>query len=293
MFSTDFILNSFEPLQTSDSHLPEVFLIVDPNNQYAIFQWNERLWFDQKALDDFLTTYQLSLFCPPISVGYDASFNYKSVAVKGVIRTDFSQDKTGAWRSLRDLMNEQAPAHFAVTARAILLARWQVEHRYCGRCGRKTIEDKIDAARACHKCRLRFYPRISPCMITVVTHGDRILLAHHKRATKPVYSPLAGFIEAGETAEEAVAREVFEEVGIRVNNIRYFSSQSWPFPGQLMLAFFADYESGELAWNSHEITHANWFSLDDLPDTPSAQSIAGRLISAIKEITHHHSGVES
>lgn len=293
MFSPDFILDSFEPHQTSETSLPEVFLIVDARQQYAIFQKSERIWFGRDELDALLKTWESSLYANPVSVGRDNSFRYKVAIVQGVKACGDFDFNLGEFRGLRDLMNEQTSEHFAVTARATLLARWQIEHRYCGRCGSRTREDHIDPARACHKCRLRFYPRISPCMIALIIKGDQVLLAHHKRATKPVYSPLAGFIEAGETAEEAVAREVFEEVGIKIKNIRYFSSQSWPFPSQLMLAFFADYESGELLWNSHEITDAQWFSLDQLPMVPSPQSIAGRLLSAAKDIVIKESGGES
>ncbi|MET3998902.1 NAD(+) diphosphatase [Marinobacterium sp. MBR-109] len=169
-------------------------------------------------------------------------------------------------------------AEYARLARASQLATWHDQHRFCGRCG-NTLEAHLqDLARQCPGCGLVQYPRISPCIIVLVTRGDRCLLAHSARFPAGRYSTLAGFIEAGETAEAALKREVHEEVGIEVNNIRFFASQSWPFPHQLMLGFFADHVDGELAPDGEEILQADWFGVDDLPDLPPPFSIARRLI---------------
>ncbi|RYZ79526.1 MAG: NAD(+) diphosphatase, partial [Moraxellaceae bacterium] len=121
---------------------------------------------------------------------------------------------------------------------------------------------------------------ISPCVIGLISRGDELLLAAHHRHKPGRYSLLAGFIEAGETAEEAFSREVFEEVGLRINNIRYVASQPWPYPSQLMLGFFADYQSGEIMPDPSEILDAAWFHPTQLPDIPSNVSIAGKLIRA-------------
>lgn len=184
-----------------------------------------------------------------------------------------------AWRGLRDLFGELDPDHIALASRAIQLITWDQTHQYCGRCGTATEPMTTERARVCPQCGLTGYPRLSPCIIVRVTRGNQILLARGPRWQPGWFSILAGFMEPGETAEEAVEREVWEEVGIRVKNIRYFSSQSWPFPNSLMLGFTADYESGELTLQPDEIVEANWFTPETMPNVPSGKiSISGRLI---------------
>lgn len=183
------------------------------------------------------------------------------------------------WISLRKKLGVVDDAFFLLAGRALQLCQWQLDHKFCGRCGQMTSGDQQDSALVCNHCQLRFYPRISPCMIVAVTRGDEILLAHHKRATRPVYSTLAGFVEAGERVEDCVIREVQEEVGIRVKNPRYLFSQPWPFPSQLMLGFIAEYQSGEIMPDEKEILDARWFRYDALPETPSPASVAGQLIA--------------
>jgi NAD+ diphosphatase len=122
------------------------------------------------------------------------------------------------------------------------------------------------------------YPRISPCIIVLVARGEEMLLARSAHFSPEVYSTLAGFIEPGESAEEAVHREILEEVGVHVKNVRYFSSQPWPFPDSLMLAFTADYESGEISIDPKEIEDAKWYGPENLPKLPTTFSIARALI---------------
>jgi NAD+ diphosphatase len=180
---------------------------------------------------------------------------------------------------LRDLLARAADeTEYARLARASQLATWHDQHRFCGRCGDRLEMHPQDLARQCGRCGLVHYPRISPCIIVLVTRGRRCLLAHSARFPAGRYSALAGFIEAGETAEAALKREVQEEVGIEVDNIRYFASQAWPFPHQLMLGFFADYAGGELRPDGEEILRADWFGVDELPSLPPPFSIARRLI---------------
>ena len=183
------------------------------------------------------------------------------------------------WLGLRSQLEISSPEVFQLAGRALQVAQWFYDHRFCGRCGRETHQDHIDRAKICTPCELRFYPRISPCMIVLVTHGEQILLAHHKRATRVMYSTLAGFVEAGESVEDCVRREIMEEVGITVGKLEYFRSQPWPFPGQLMLGFFAEYEAGEIHIDPVEIVDAKWFRYDQLPQTPAPASVAGQLIA--------------
>ncbi len=175
----------------------------------------------------------------------------------------------------------------SMAARASQTLDWWFGHAYCGRCGTATEAHEAEMARACPACGTLHFPRISPAVITLVHRdGDEVLLAHDRRFRAGFYALLAGFVEPGETLEQAVAREVREESGIEVDGIRYFGSQAWPFPSQLMVGFFARYRSGEIAVQESEITDARWFHVDRLPDPddrPATFSIAGRLIASYLE----------
>ena len=196
------------------------------------------------------------------------------------------------WLGLRSQLEVLSADAFQLAGRALQIAQWFYDHRYCGRCGLETQQDAMDRAKVCHDCELRFYPRISPCMIVLVTRGEELLLAHHQRATRVVYSTLAGFVEAGEGVEECIRREIKEEVGIEVGKLEYFRSQPWPFPSQLMLGFFAEYEAGEIKIDPVEIVDAKWFRYDQLPQVPASASVAGQLITHYLERLHqinlHH-----
>jgi len=169
---------------------------------------------------------------------------------------------------------------FARAALGRQLLYWRQTHRFCGACGGRMSRHDIERAMRCEACGLMVYPRINPVVITLVSRGDRILLAHKAGGLFPFWSVVAGFVEANETLEHAVAREIAEEVGIRVKDIRYVSSQAWPFPNNLMLGFTAEYESGEVRPDGVEIAEAGWFGRDELPPIPSRFSIARRLIDA-------------
>ena len=168
--------------------------------------------------------------------------------------------------------------------RAKALYEWLTKTRFCTRCGTRletgTIEEETSLV--CPQCHCTVYPRIEPCIIVLVNRGDEILLALHRQRTTQYYSCLAGFMEAGESAEQAVRREIMEETGISVKNIRYFGSQSWPFPSQLMLGFTAEYDSGEICIQESELQCAAWFPRDNCPATPPKGSLAYRLIHNIK-----------
>ncbi|PCH63828.1 MAG: NAD(+) diphosphatase [SAR86 cluster bacterium] len=183
--------------------------------------------------------------------------------------------------SLRSLLMEQGPGDFAVVGKASQLVNWYLSHRYCGSCGAKTHQpDSQQAAMQCNHCDVQYFPRINPCVIMLVSRGDKLLLARSARFKSGFFSCLAGFMEVGETPEQTVAREVMEEVGISVTNIRYIKSQSWPFPSQLMLGFYADYAGGEITPDLDEIAEADWFDPQSLPTVPSSNiSIAGELIN--------------
>lgn len=162
--------------------------------------------------------------------------------------------------------------------RAQSLFNWRQSEQYCSCCGAKLEEHKTLTARVCPECRREFFPKIAPCVIVLVNKDNKILLARHTYRNQDIYACIAGFIEAGESAEHAVERELFEETGLKVKNITYRGSQSWPFPNQLMLGFTADYASGELKLQKEEIADAKWFDPDNCPASPKPGSIAYRLI---------------
>lgn len=185
------------------------------------------------------------------------------------------------WDGLRAIMGLLDPVMFELASRALQVAAWDKDHRFCGRCGSETARHGQERAMVCGGCGMQYYPRLSPCAITVVTRGDECLLAHNAQFPPGMFSALAGFIEAGETAEATLRREVMEEVGLKVGKLHYFGSQSWPFPSQLMLGFHAEYESGEIAVDGVEITEANWYRFDQLPRmVPPPSTLSGQLIQS-------------
>jgi len=188
-----------------------------------------------------------------------------------------------AFSGLRALFGQIDDGLFAIAGRALQIVDWDRTHQYCGRCGTPTVSRSDERSRQCPACRLTVYPRIAPAVMALIRRGDRILLARSPRFPEGMYSALAGFVEPGETLEQCLAREVFEEVGINISNTRYFASQPWPFPHSLMIAFVADYESGEIAMDGVEIIAAEWFDISDLPRLPAKISIARKLIDAVVE----------
>lgn len=182
------------------------------------------------------------------------------------------------FRGLRSLFGVIDDDLFSLAGRAIQILHWHREHRFCGRCGNPLIDRRSELARKCPHCDLISYPRLSPAVIMSVVREDKILLARAPRFTSGMYSTLAGFVEPGETLEEAVKREVWEEVAIEVDNIHYVASQPWPFPHSIMIGFSASYADGEIHIDNKEIEAAGWFSVRDLPLLPSKISIARLLI---------------
>ena len=182
------------------------------------------------------------------------------------------------WINLRTLFGTLGEELFWVAGRANQLVDWDQSHRYCGRCGGPTEDKNDERAKQCPQCGLVNYPRLSPAVITAVFKDDRILLARNKNFKGSMFSVLAGFVEPGETLEECVKREIHEEVGIVVKNVRYFGSQPWPFPNSLMIGFTAEYATGEIKVDDNEIAEAGWFSKDGLPPIPPTISISRRLI---------------
>ena len=189
-----------------------------------------------------------------------------------------------AFENLRALYPRLSETLFWLAGRAVQIVDWDRTHQFCGRCGSPTQNQIHDRAKVCPACGLTNYPRLAPAIIVRVEQRDaggrRILLARAQRFPTAMFSVLAGFVEPGETLEECVQREILEEVGLRVKNIRYFGSQPWPFPHSLMIAFVAEYVAGEIVVDPGELAEAHWFAPDALPSIPPPPSIANRLIAA-------------
>src|SRR5690349_13590136 len=182
------------------------------------------------------------------------------------------------WQGLRALFGALDDAQFALAGRALQIVEWDRTHQYCGACGAGTVARTSERSRECPECGLVAYPRLAPAVMGLVQRGRELLLARPARFAKGVYSALAGFVEPGETLEQCVERETAEEVGVQLTDLRYYASQSWPFPHSLMVAFTARWAGGDIVPEPGEIEDARWFSADALPGIPPPFSIAGHLI---------------
>lgn len=179
---------------------------------------------------------------------------------------------------LRELYGTLDEDVFMLSGRAIQIVEWDRTHQYCGHCATPMTQLPHERAKRCPQCELVNYPRLSPAVIVLISRGEQILLARAHRFPPGMYSLLAGFVEPGESLEETVVREVREEVGIEITNIRYFGSQPWPFPNSLMIGFTATYASGDITIEPQELVDAGWFHKNNLPKLPPPLSIARKLI---------------
>lgn len=183
-----------------------------------------------------------------------------------------------SWQGLRGLLGNVDSTTFRLLGVAQQLDIWYDTHRFCGRCGGRTHLRDDERAMECPACGNRQYPKLAPCIIVLVTRGNEVLLARSPNFRSGFFSTLAGFIEPGESAEEALRREVMEEVGIDVRNLEYLGSQNWPFPNSLMLGFHAEYAGGEIVPQPGEIEEAHWWHVDQLPAIPPRGTISRWLI---------------
>ncbi len=178
-------------------------------------------------------------------------------------------------RSILALMDREQLGDYARTRQ---LTEWNYTMKLCPSCGGPLDDLDDEHAKTCTSCDLHFYPPVSPAVITAIIKDGKILLAHNRRFPEGLFSLVAGFVEPGEDLEGCVKRELFEEVGVQVTNIRYFGSQPWPFPHSLMIGFTAEYESGEIRVDGREIDDARWFATDPIPNIPKKGSISREII---------------
>jgi len=185
---------------------------------------------------------------------------------------------------MRDIRGQSDKLFKWVTAVGFHLFSWISDNKFCGRCGSSMELKENERALKCTSCKNIIFPKLSPAIIVAITKGDKLLLAKNKLHPGSFYSLIAGYVEAGETIEETVKREVMEEVGINVKNIRYYKSQPWPFSSSLMLGFFAEYDGDKpIKVDGIELSHADWFDADNLPEIPNKDSVAGEMIRIFRE----------
>ncbi|BHH84642.1 NAD(+) diphosphatase [Desulforhopalus sp. 52FAK] len=180
--------------------------------------------------------------------------------------------------NLRTLFGTVDEDYFSLSGRALQILHHTREHIYCSKCATPMEDRAGELARICPQCGFISFPRVSPAVIMSVVKGDHILLGRSPHFTKGMYSTLAGFVEAGETLEEAVCREVLEETSISAGKVEYVTSQPWPFPHSVMIGFSAQYIEGDIAIDKTELEDANWYHYKDLPQLPSKITIARLLI---------------
>ena len=202
----------------------------------------------------------------------NTNFHYKEQGYTSLIDYDM--------RYLLSILDEE---QINLIGRGNQLLHWIKSNKHCGYCGALKEFNLSEEAMFCKCNGLMIYPTISPCVLSLIIKDDKILLARNALFPEGLYSALAGFIEVSETAEETLKREVFEEVSLKVKNIKYYGSQSWPFPSQLMIAYTCEYESGDIKVDGEEIVDAQWFSMDNLPNIPPLSTLSGRLINSYIE----------
>lgn len=210
----------------------------------------------------------------PIGAGETGGAECLALAVD----TESAAPEGMEFRGLRGLHAVLDADEFRMAGRASQILEWDRAHRFCGRCGSATEPGAEPLARACTGCAAVHYPRLSPAVLVSVVHEGRILLARGPHFTPGMYSVVAGFVEPGETLEETCIREVREEVGVDITDVRYVASQPWPYPSQVMIAFAATYAGGDIVPQPGEIEDARWFGVDELPMVPAPFSLSRVLI---------------
>ena len=247
--------------------------LTPKNGDYLfVFNENRELYLDSNNelainLDDFEVNFTL----------YIGEYNKKRAFVVNVEGDDEFYDLREVYEIDHDL--------YHIAGKAVLVNDWYISYRFCGRCGSKTQLDEKDMMLKCPNCGQVHYPRIAPAIIVAIRNGDKLLMAKHSYHDNIRYALIAGFVEPGETIEEAVHREVLEEVGVKVKNLKYERSQSWPFPNSLMLGFTAGYDSGEIKVDGDEILKAKWFKKDEIIRYGSDISISDWLIQEFIDST--------
>ena len=254
------------------------------NNLYIIFNNNKILFEPESSTFVLKSNYVNIDFENSIVVGIAENEN----KIYAVDISNSENDINVGYKSLieydvRHLLAGLSPADITLLGRANQLLHWVKSNKYSSYSGKLNKFNEDEEVLYCPDTSTMIYPSIAPCVLAMVTKGNEILLARNNMFPKGLYSVLAGFVEVSESAEETVKREVYEEVCINVKNIKYYGSQPWPFPSQLMLGYSCEYESGDIVVDEKEIAEANWYKYDDLPYVPPITSLSGQLIQSFVE----------
>lgn len=250
-----------EPLMFTRSTLSPTF--DNPKECWFLFQENNLLLSEDFALPT-LTKEQVEEITNQ-EIHYLGEWGGASVYAVSV--PEGNEPPAGySFLSFREFYKQFDDEMFTVASSASQVCRWDREHQFCGRCGTPTKTAHNERGKKCPECGTMAFPHVAPAVIVAIRKGDTVLMAQNaKWRSSGLFSSLAGFVEGGESAEDAVHREVYEEVGIKLKNVRYVNSQSWPFPGSLMLGFAAEWESGELNPDGDEIVEAGWYAKEEMP----------------------------
>lgn len=240
------------------------FFIFNQNRQLYLNQENKIPYSNKEILNQFQVNFTL----------YFGKYKNKSCIIVNV------QDNK-KYHQLHEVYEINRDA-YQIATRAVLINDWYNLNQYCGKCGNKTVIKEESMALKCPKCQTTFHGKIQPAVIIAIHKGDKLLMAKHTYNTRVEYALIAGFVEMGETIEEAVHREVKEEVGINIKNLKYMGSQPWPFPNSLMCAYKAEYESGEINPDKKEIREVKWFTKEEIQDIGSDLSIYSLLVNDFK-----------
>lgn len=203
--------------------------------------------------------------------------NSSSPCISAKCNYDFSLPENYEFINLRTSFNHISKEEYDMASKGEELLFWDNNSRFCGRCGSPMLRH-TEISKLCSKCGWEIFPQLSPAILVLVRRGDEALLVHARNFKRHFFGLVAGFVETGENLEECVKREVREETSIEIDNIRYFGSQTWPYPANLMIGFTADYVSGEIQFADEELSDGRFFKADDLPTIPTRPSLARRLI---------------
>lgn len=261
---------SYHPRQAKNTDTLCLF-----QNNCILAQTDNRGTFALPCLQDFQETADC-IFLFSLS---EQSYFLEQTALKPPAESSFQ------WIPLRRIMSMQPQSTAFAACTAFHLATWYAANRYCGRCGHPTVLDSRERALSCPNCGHLIYPRINPAIIVGVIHGEKLLVTKYAAGHGPTqfFALIAGFCEIGESAEETVRREVWEEVGLRVQNIRYYGSQPWGIDGNLSLGYFAELEGSEaISMAEDELSQAIWVDRSKVPQRGNTLSLTAEMMEAFR-----------
>jgi NAD+ diphosphatase len=256
--------NTFQPVE-----------IINPNDYVFYFHDNKIML---KKEGDFMTIPQRKDLSEPLDKK-NAIFLFSLNSTNCFLINSLNDTSSFVFEDIFVLRNHPLKEISWIGSVAYHLMGWYAGNKFCGKCGSKNVAKKDERALVCENCSTIVYPKISPAVIVAITCNDKILLARGKHYKGNFYSLIAGYVDTGESLEETIVREVREEIGIEIRNIRYYSSQPWPFSGSIMIGYFAEADDTQpIHIDENEIIEAAWFTRGNLPEHATNFSIAGELI---------------